>query len=297
MRRIPAILLGVLLGFYMFLEADTILAHTDWALADLAKYPGVPGIVLQVRSKVHAYRYYRATGGATAQKSVSTIGMLKFAEEETPTPTPWCPSPQPPVVPGTPATPCAPGAGTPTPTPTPPPATALITEDFESGYDGPVTQDVDPDWGCYIVYGEPTFDGEWNTRRTGDWAQKVAGHASFRAGVYRHVPVAQGEIYDVHVFAHLYDLGGGMARLGVDPAGGTNPDAAVWSQMADLGVWIELTNSGAATSNYITIFLEGQSLLDDNTNAYFDDLTVQVSGAGAGAVAVQPSIPTTGGVK
>jgi hypothetical protein len=158
-----------------------------------------------------------------------------------------------------------------------------------------VTQDVDPDWGCYIVYGEPTFDGEWNTRRSGDWAQKVAGHASFRAGLYRHVPIAQGQIYDVHVFAHLYDLGGGMARLGVDPSGGTNPDAAIWSQMADLGVWIELTNGGTATSSYITIFLEGQSLLHDNTNAYFDDLTVQVSGAGA--VAAQPSIPTTGGVK
>jgi hypothetical protein len=35
--------------------------------------------------------------------------------------------------------------------------------------------------------------------------------------------------------------------------------------------------------------------LDDNTTAYFDDLTVQVSGAGA--IAAQPSIPTTGGVK
>ena len=112
MRRIPAILLGLLLGFYVFLETDTILAHTDRALADLARHPGVPRIVLQVRSKVHAYRYYRATGGATAQKSVSTIGMLRFAQEETPTPTPWCPSPQGPVVPAT------PGAGTPTPTPT-----------------------------------------------------------------------------------------------------------------------------------------------------------------------------------
>jgi hypothetical protein len=290
MRRIPAILLGVLLGFYMFLETDTILAHTDWALADLARHPGVPRIVLQVRSKVHAYRYYRATGGATAQKSVSTIGMLKFAQEETPTPTPtpWCPecpAPQPSATPG---------AGTPTPTPAAQ-AIAAITDDFESGFDGPVTQDIDPDWGCYIVYGQPTFDGEWHTRRSGDWAQKVAGHASFRAGVYRQVSVAQGQTYDVHVFAHLFQYGGGMARLGVDPAGGTNPDAAVWSQMADLGTWIELTNGGAATSNYITIFLEGQSLMDDNTNTYFDDLTVQVSGAGA--IAAQPSIPTTGGVK
>ena len=290
MRKIPAIILGILLGFYMFSEADTILAHTDRALADLARYPGVPKMVLQMRRKVHAYRYYLATGGATAQKSVSTIGMLKFAQEGTPTPTPWCPTLQAPVI----STTATPGPGTPTPTPTIQ-ATTIITDDFESGFDGPVTQDVDPDWGCYIIYGRPTFDGEWNTRRSGDWAQKVAGHASFRAGLYRHVPIAQGETYDVHVFAHLYDLGGGMARLGVDPAGGTNPDAAVWSQMADLGVWIELTNGGAATSDRITIFLEGQSLRDDNTNAYFDDLIVQVSEAGA--VAVQPSIPPTGGVK
>jgi hypothetical protein len=293
MRRILAILLGLVLGSYMFLETDTILAHTDRALADLASYPGVPRIVLQVRKEVHAYRYYRATGGATAQKHVSTIGMLKFAQEETPTPTPWCPTPQAPIVPGAPGTPCAPGAVTPTPAPIQ--FTTVITEDFESGFDGPVTKDIDPDWGCYIIYGEPTFDGEWNTRRSGDWAQKVAGHASFRAGIYRHVPIPQGETYDVHVFAHLFQYGGGMARLGVDPAGGTNPDAAVWSQMADLGVWIELTNSGAATSNYITIFLEGQSLLDDNTNTYFDDLTMKTTGTGA--IAAQPSIPTTGGVK
>jgi hypothetical protein len=288
MRRIPAIILGVLLGFYMFLETDTILAHTDRALADLAKYPGVPRIVLQVRSKVHAYRYYRATGGATAQKSA--IGMLKFAQQPTPIPDPWlCLTPQATAVPYT------PGPGTPMPTPTPAiQFTTIITDDFESGYDGPVTQDIDPDWGCYITYGQPTFDGEWHTRRSGDWAQKVAGHASFRAGIYRHVPIAQGQTYDVHVFAHLFQYGGGMARLGVDPAGGTNPDAAVWSQMADLGVWIELTNGGRATSNYITIFLEGQSLMDDNTNAYFDDLIVQ---GGPGAIAAQPSIPTTGGVK
>ncbi|NIO67743.1 MAG: hypothetical protein GTN71_01435, partial [Anaerolineae bacterium] len=80
--------------------------------------------------------------------------------------------------------------------PTPTPAiqfTTIITDDFESGFDGPVTQDVDPDWGCYIIYGQPTFDGEWHTRRSGDWAQKVAGHASFRAGIYRHVPIAQGQ--------------------------------------------------------------------------------------------------------
>ncbi len=286
MRRIPAILLGLFLGFYVFFETDTILAYTDKALADLAKYPGVPRLVLQVRSKVHAYRYYRATGGATAQRSVSTIGMLKFAQEETPTPTPWCPTPQ------CPAATATPGAGTPTPTPIQ--ATTVITDDFESGFDGPVTQDIDPDWGCYIIYGQPTFDGEWNTRHSGNWAQKIAGHASFRAGIYRHVPVARGTTYDVHVFAHLYQYGGGMARLGVDPAGGTNPDAAVWSQMADLGVWIELTNGGTATADYITIFLEGQSLLDDNTNAYFDDLTVQIGGE---AGAAQPSIPTTGGVK
>jgi len=284
MRRIPIILLGVLLGCYMFLEADTILAKTDHALADLAKHPGVPSLVLQVRRKVHAYRYYRATGGATAQKSV--IGMLTFAQqEETPTPTPWCQAPQAPVVPG---------AATPTPTP-PIQVTAIITDDFESGYDGPVTQDIDPDWGCYIIHGRPTFDGEWNTRHGGDWAQKVAGYASFRAGIFRPIPIVPGTAYDVHVFAHLYQYGGGMARLGVDPAGGFNPDAAVWSQMADLGMWIELTNGGTATSNYITIFLEGQSLMDDNSNAYFDDLIVQVSEAGA--VAIQPGIPTTGGVK
>jgi len=288
MRRILAILLGLVLGSYMFLETDTILAHTDRALADLASYPGVPRIVLQVRKEVHAYRYYRATGGATAQKHVSTIGMLRFAQEEaTPTPTPWCPECPAPQSPG------APIGGTPAPTPSTP--TTTITDDFETGFDGPVTMDVDPDWGCYIVYGEPTFDGEWNTRRSGDWAQKVAGHASFRAGLYRQVLVNPGTTYDVHVFAHLFQYGGGMARLGVDPTGGTNPDAAVWSQMADLGVWIELTNGGAATSDRITIFLEGQSLMDDNTNTYFDDLTIQVGGTGA--VAVQPSIPTTGGVK
>lgn len=292
MRKISAVFMGVLLAFYMFLETDTILAHTDWALADLARYPGMPRFVLQVRNKVHAYRYYRATGGATAQKNVSTIGMLKFAQQETPTPTPtpWCPTPP------APGAPCVPATGTPAPTPTPAiQATIVMTDDFESGFDGPVTKDIDPDWGCYIIYGQPTFDGEWNTRHGGNWAQKVAGHAAFRAGIYRHVPIGRGKTYDVHVFAHLYQYGGGMARLGVDPAGGTNPDAAVWSQMADLGVWIELTNGGTATSDYVTIFLEGQSLMDDNTNTYFDDLIVRTGGTGA--IAAQPSMPTTGGVK
>lgn len=285
MRRISAILFGLLLGSYMFLETDTILAHTDRALADLAKYPGVPKIVLQMRRKVHAYRYYRAMGEAAAQKSASTIGMLRFAQQaETPTS-------QAPTVPGA-SSVSSPASSTSNPTIQ---ATTIITDDFESGFAGRITQDIDSDWGGYVIYGEPTFDGEKEVRHSGAWAQKVAGHASFRAGIYRHVPIAQGETYDVHVFAHLFQYGGGMARLGVDPAGGTNPDAAVWSQMADLGVWIELTNGGRATANQITIFLEGQSLMNDNTNAYFDDLAMQLGGAEA--IAVQPSIPTTGGVK
>ena len=67
--------------------------------------------------------------------------------------------------------------------------------------------------------------------------------------------------------------------MGVDPTGGVNPsaDTVVWfPQQTDLGRWMELTGAGQVLAPVVTVFLEGYSVLDDNTNSYFDDFEIQL---------------------
>ncbi len=171
--------------------------------------------------------------------------------------------------------------------------TQSFSEDFENKFAGKVTKDVADGWTMYVNDGQPTLDGEFFTRRNGDWAQKISGYASFHAGIYRTFETTAGTPYSVTVWCQLYPLGDGSARLGVSNVGSTDPISGTiaWVTTDALGQWVELTSSGTAQANTITVFLEADNPLGDNTNAYFDDFSITLGG-----VAVEAQLPTTGGV-
>lgn len=175
------------------------------------------------------------------------------------------------------ATPVPSSSPTPTVTPTPPPL-VTIEENFKGEFRGGVGSDVGESWTSYVLDGPPTYDGEKNTRIGGGLAQKISGHAAFRAGVYRQVGTTAGTPYTVTINCQLYPLAEGTIRFGLDPYGGTDATSTniVWQETTELGKWVGMVQTGTAGANAITIFLEVHNPTGFNTNAYFDELTIEV---------------------
>ncbi|MGQ9625400.1 MAG: hypothetical protein ACUVV0_00650 [Anaerolineae bacterium] len=155
-----------------------------------------------------------------------------------------------------------------------------MTDNFEGPFIGGLTRDVAYAWTPFISWGPPTMDREYTNRHGGSWAQKISGHAEFRAGIYRNFGTLKGAPYEAHVFVQLYPKGSGLIRIGIDPTGDTNPDSpnviwtGTWAREKD--IWTELVNSGVAQANSITVFLDVYNPEPYNTNGYFDDFEVKI---------------------
>lgn len=267
------VILGLALGGTVVAEPDRALAYADHRLVDLGRVSGNPYLLIGARNQIHALRYARAKLEAPVK--------LKIQRRDDPARI--IPAPTPVVDPRTYQYGSPLGGVLPPDAPNTPARVAAVqfVDSFDEKYTfaGRVNQDFAVGWTGYTVWGEPTSDGEFTTRRSGEWAQKISGHASFRGGILRQFNAAPGTQYDVSVWAHLYVLGGGAVHIGVDPYGGTDPNAStvVWyPQATTLGEWMQLGARGQAYNSVITVFLEGYSLFDDNTNAYFDDFSIQV---------------------
>jgi hypothetical protein len=277
---------------------DQALAYADDALLTMSKWTGNPQFLVDLRSKVHGYRYDRATPPVALKMRIVRKGD---PPRVLPPPTPVV-NPrvyQYGVMPNQLSSPLRGVLGPDEPFPPipSPPANVVpvkYTDDFEEKvprgevqslptwerkFAGNVNFDVARDWTGYVVWGQPTLDGEFTCRHSGEWAQKISGQATFRSGIMRQFKAAPNTDYALKVYGHLHVLGGGAVHVGVDPTGGTNPSAetVVWfPQYTDLGRWMEMTASGKAFAPVITVFLEGYSLFDDNTNSYFDDFELLV---------------------
>lgn len=109
--------------------------------------------------------------------------------------------------------------------------------------------------------GPTSFSGDQFVLRRGRRSQSISGDNPFQGGIWQHLGTNAGWEYQVTAW---YCLGerGGSCRLGLDPAGGTSPDAAtvVWSVGEVVGAWTELCNRTPAHGRRLTIFLEAASL-------------------------------------
>ena len=286
------------LGIAALQSIDQTLAFADDALLAVNKWTGSPQILADLRSQVHGYRYDRATP-PTAMK----LRIVRKGDPPRVLPAPTAvigsQTYQYGVMPSQLGAPLGGvlGPNDSLPTGTMPPANVVpvkYADDFdekvprgqvphlpswERKFAGNVNFDVARDWSGYVVWGKPTLDGEFTNRHAGEWSQKISGEATFRSGIMRQFKTAPNTDYTLRVYGHLHILGGGAVHVGVDPTGGTNPsaDTVVWfPQYTDLGRWMEMPANGKALAPVITVFLEGYSLFDDNTNSYFDDFELQV---------------------
>jgi hypothetical protein len=128
----------------------------------------------------------------------------------------------------------------------------------------------------YIVHG----DG-----KRGQRSQRIAGTGTFRSGVYQRIGANVDWDYQVTGWYHL--LAGGsdaVCRLGIDPAGGTDPAAAsiVWIVGPQAAGWHPLSVRCTATARAVTVFFEldargtgGQDTLGAARHvAYLDDVSL-----------------------
>jgi len=107
-----------------------------------------------------------------------------------------------------------------------------------------------------------------------------AGTNGSSGGVYQRVSVTAGNAYAVSVWIYA-DSDLTSCYLGIDPAGGTNPDSGVsWSSATTNVAWVQRTWTGTAASDYLTVFYKVASPDNVKRNGYFDDGTPSASGGG-----------------
>lgn len=148
---------------------------------------------------------------------------------------------------------------------------------FEAGFRRRNEGVVANAWEPYVVgNGRDTdvFAAEEFLVHRGQRSQRIHVRAQ-RAGLYQHVGANLGWDYQVAAWCSLDERGSGVARIGLDPDGGTNPDAAtvVWDEADEHRQWEHLAVRAGATAARITIFLEAKDD-DGQALAYFDDLAL-----------------------
>ena len=120
---------------------------------------------------------------------------------------------------------------------------------------------------------------------SGRRSQRIVTERHTRAGILQQVGTNVGWDYQVSAWYSLAERHGGTTRLGLDPAGGSDPDApgVVWSDGVERREWVELAGRVSAQAKLLTIFLEadaGAGAVD----ACFDDVAL---------VPIQPFCPAT----
>lgn len=143
---------------------------------------------------------------------------------------------------------------------------------FECGFRGTLAGSIANEWDGYAAtiaeFARPshsvalpggTFDAEEFIVDGGDRSQRIQADGQTRAGVYQRIGANPGWCYQITAWYCLLETSGGMARLGVDPAGGVDATApgVVWMTGRTKGRWEELTARIVAQKDGITIFVEG----------------------------------------
>ncbi len=145
-------------------------------------------------------------------------------------------------------------------------------------------------WGAYAYRGADsvTIDREQVIKNEaptdGTYALKIAASVPFEAGVSRTIKVTPGAQVRVRVMYALYDHGGlhGGNVLTYDWVSmGVKVDDcdATWVNGPWHGQWLPLEQTvTAGPEGRIMIFLQVQSIMPENVNAYFDNVQVWVDG-------------------
>jgi len=112
---------------------------------------------------------------------------------------------------------------------------------------------------------------------SGQRSQCIYSNTPFKGGIYQKVPTNEGWDFQISVWYHINEKFKGICRLGVDPAGNTDPGSSeiVWMQGLEQHAWDQLAVRVTAQAGELTIFLESQSM-ESGCDTYFDDVNLQV---------------------
>lgn len=165
----------------------------------------------------------------------------------------------------------------------------LMNKDFEAGFHDMALGTVANEWTAYARPGVPPmtvtvaveatstgaaglfFAAEEFVVRDGQRSQRLELPPGMRAGLCQGVGANPGWDYQVTVHYHIDGRAKGRCRLGIDPRGGQDPNAAhvVWAQGERTGDWHKLLVRANAEGRQITVFLEAEGL-DRRVVAFFD---------------------------
>jgi hypothetical protein len=147
----------------------------------------------------------------------------------------------------------------------------VLNAGFEDGFRRTLAGSVANEWESYAatisefaVASHPlplpagTFESEEFLVNGGQRSQRIRVNSETRAGIYQRIGANPGWCYQITSWYCLLETAGGMARLGVDPAGGVDPTApsVIWMAGRAKGRWEELTARIVAQKDGLTIFLE-----------------------------------------
>ncbi len=150
--------------------------------------------------------------------------------------------------------------------------------------------------GAWTIYGDPEMvPAGWSYgagARTGNWGIGAATEDGVvYGGAYQRVPAEPGNEYRLSAWLFSYCEGDlstrdrqTVMRIGIDPTGGTNPQAASvkWTPFTNSqSGWTQVGLSAVATSNYVTVFLHGGNDSECAVSAFsFDDVVLTASSGG-----------------
>ncbi len=154
---------------------------------------------------------------------------------------------------------------------------------FESGF----TNGAGNGWNKFIKVGTEgpnlVFSDETTERHHGLHSQEVYSHdIGYDGGVYQQFSSVPGQPYTIRAWIKVYSpQGTGIAEgfFGVDPTGGTNPNAGtvLWASKP-WDYWSQDEWNITATGNYITVYLRGRSTRSASNNrvayVWLDDVEI-----------------------
>jgi len=160
---------------------------------------------------------------------------------------------------------------------------------FEEGFRQLTVGQVSNAWQPYqtgaAAGGGAVFVSDDSVFRDGEYSQRIAVPSGSAAGIYQRVGANPGWNYQATAWFQLDQRQGGQCRLGLDPAGGTDPSAPsiVWSESDNQTEWTELLVVAKATAALVTVFLEVNSIPPAGTPPFQppDPAAVQADANGA----------------
>jgi extradiol dioxygenase family protein/LysM repeat protein len=153
------------------------------------------------------------------------------------------------------------------------------------------------DWQNRIPNGTGRNNAGMGFVRTGNRSMELSrGFATFTAAVYQTVNVPEnanltgGGYVVMNISGPNAADANSVARVGIDPTGGTNPYAAsvIWSSTATNALasngFRELTVNATAQGTRVTLFLFAtQTVPTEGNSVFWDDAYLRVGGPGGGA--------------